>query len=118
MSLPYLLGQTCDLFAPTKVSDGFGDPRDEWPAQPTRVGAPCRLQLRTGRENVSGRDLSIQRWQLYLLAEEEIDEHYRVRFQDGRMFEVRNVYLVYTPQGAHHHECELEVFSGAVPTNG
>lgn len=116
MSLLGLLNQTCDLFAPTKVSNGFGDPRDEWPTTPAKASVPCRLQLDSGTESLSGRDLAVQRWRIYLPGDETIDEHWRVRFQDGRWFEVRSVYLVYTPQGLHHYECKLDTFSGLVPS--
>ena len=115
--LSTLLGQTCQVFRPTKASDGFGDPRDKWSATPDAT-YPCRLQHAGGRsatEDTDGRDVALGQWIIYLPANATLSEHDRLSV-DGKTFEVTGVYPVPHPRtGQHHIRATLHTFGGVVP---
>lgn len=116
MSLARMLGQTAEIFRPTKTADGFGDPRDQWPTTPSQ-SVKCRLQQVSGTEDTDGRDLAVGQWRVYLPDTAVISEKDRVRV-DGKTFEVVTVYPVHQPSGLHHFRCDLQTFSGEVPADG
>ncbi|HYF71338.1 MAG TPA: head-tail adaptor protein [Nocardioides sp.] len=116
MSLRAMLGQTAEIFRPTKAPDGFGDRRKVWPDEPTQT-VPCRLQLLSGTEATEGRDLSIGQWRVYLPPNAVISEHDRVHV-DGKKFEVVTVYPVHNRTRLHHYRCDLATYSGEVPASG
>lgn len=105
-----MLGQTCQIFKPAKATDGFGDPRDQWPTTAASTVA-CRLQLASGREDTNGKDVALGTWKLFLPPAAVINEHDRVRV-DGRWFEVESVYPVHAPRVLHHFEVSLTTSNG------
>jgi hypothetical protein len=112
--LANLLGQACTILSPGTATNGFGTTVDSW-ASPTTQTTKCRLQLVSGVERTDLRDVSIGRYRLFLPAGVTITEHDRVQV-DGKTYEVINVYPVQRPQGLHHYQCDVETYSGEVPS--
>jgi hypothetical protein len=117
MSLLGLLGQTADLFRPTTSPDGFGDAaRLTYPDSPNQT-VRCRLQLSSGFELTEGREVAVGQAKLFLPPDAVVDEKTRARV-DGQTFNVTAVYPVRTPTALHHYECQVETYSGEVPSRG
>lgn len=117
MSLASLLGQTAELFNPTEGTDGFGDAsRLVYPTSPSQT-VRARLQLSSGFELTEGREVAVGQARLFLDPGAAVTETTRVRVA-GKTFNVTTVYPVQTPSGLHHYECQVETYSGEVPSRG
>jgi len=115
MVITRLTGQTCQIFRPVTMQDGYGDPGSKaYPATPTATH-PCRLQLQAGNEDRDGRDAARGSWLLFLPGNAQLAEHDQVLI-DGKRFDVISVYPVNRPgHGTHHLRAQLQSYAGTVP---
>lgn len=120
MSIVSLFGQSVDIFHPKRTLDGFGDVRNGWSDIPDEtVRGRAVAQVIRGRDNHSGRDLSEDRWKVYMEAPATgLDEKDRIRVQ-GVMLDIVAVYPVQHPRtGTHHMVAEAHTQNGTVNYGG
>lgn len=106
MSILRLLTQTCTVYTHTAGSrDEYGEVADTFTAG---TSYPCRLEFRTGTENLNDRDTQLAGYLLFLPPEAVLDGHDRV-VVDGVTYEVDGPPLKQsTPRGVHHIEARLK----------